>query len=801
MFLKLLLCLLVAFPLLAADTTLISAGATWKYKDDGSDQGTAWRNTAFDDSAWAGGPAELGYGDGGEATVVSYGGNSSNKYITTYFRKAFTVTNPGQFTTLTLNLVRDDGAVVYLNGTEVWRTNMPGGAIGYTTTASTALGGADESTWYTTTANPALLINGTNVIAVEIHQANVTSSDISFNFSLIASDGSATLTRQPYLQMGSPTAMTIRWRTNVPTDSRVEYGATQGALSDFEDAPAVTTEHEVRLTGLLADTKYFYSVGTTTEVLAGDDANTYFFTNPAPGTVRPYRFWVIGDAGTGQTAQRNVRDAYTNFNGSGRTDLWLQLGDNVYDSGQDSEYQTRSFDIYTLMYKTSVSWPAIGNHDTAQATNPPLTIPYFLTFTLPTAAEAGGVASGTEKYYSFDYGNVHFIELDSQTSSRAPGGAMAAWLQADLAANNKRWTVAYFHHPPYSKGTHNSDTETQLVEMRENINPILEAGGVDLVLAGHSHTYERSFLLDGHYGLSGTLTNEMKIDGGPGPYAKAGTDAHEGTVYVVAGTSGRTGSHSGLHPAMYSTLDDAGSLVLDVNGDQMDVRFLTQAGVIAESFTITKGSNPTPPDAPSGVAAVAVSGTQINLAWTDHSSDEDEFRIERSQDGGPFAQIASVGQNVTAYSDTNLSPATQYDYRVRAHNDAGDSDYSNEASATTLDGTPAAPGNLTAEAQTTGRGRNKTFTGTVELNWADNSNNETEFVVELCDSFTTSGKGKHKTVSCDSWVELDTTSADDPTYLHDPADPNTTYIYRVKARNGAGDSGYSNEASVSTPSN
>ena len=105
--------------------------------------------------------------------------------------------------------------------------------------------------------------------------------------------------------------------------------------------------------------------------------------------MRPYRFWVIGDAGTGQTAQINVRNAYTNYNGTTRTDLWLQLGDNVYDSGMDSEYQTRSFDIYTSLYKTSVSWPAIGNHDTAQATNPPLTIPYFQTFTLPTAALLG----------------------------------------------------------------------------------------------------------------------------------------------------------------------------------------------------------------------------------------------------------------------------------------------------------------------------------------------------------------------------------------------------------------------------
>ncbi|MCP5055221.1 MAG: hypothetical protein GY937_00685, partial [bacterium] len=100
--------------------------------------------------------------------------------------------------------------------------------------------------------------------------------------------------------------------------------------------------------------------------------------------------------------------------------------------------------------------------------------------------EAGGVASNTEAYYSFDFGNVHFVALDSSESDRSPGGEMLSWLTADLAANQQDWTIAFFHHPPYSKGSHDSDTETPLVEMRTNAVPVLEAGGVDLVLTGHS---------------------------------------------------------------------------------------------------------------------------------------------------------------------------------------------------------------------------------------------------------------------------------------------------------------------------
>ena len=90
------------------------------------------------------------------------------------------------------------------------------------------------------------------------------------------------------------------------------------------------------------------------------------------------------------------------------------------------------------------------------------------------------------------------------TSDRSPTAAMATWLRNDLAATAQTWLLAFWHHPPYTKGSHNSDTETELVQMRQNILPILEDYGVDLVLTGHSHSYERSFLLDGHYGTSGT---------------------------------------------------------------------------------------------------------------------------------------------------------------------------------------------------------------------------------------------------------------------------------------------------------
>jgi hypothetical protein len=173
----------------ATNVTLISRGSVWRYKDDGSDQGTAWRNLNFNDNSWAAGPAQLGYGDGDEATVVGYGPDSGNKYVTTYFRHVFNVENTAELTQLSLSIVRDDGAVVYINGVEaIPRINMPSGDINYLTWAegaSVPVGGADESTFYTYDVDPGLLHDGVNVIAVEIHQANATSSDISFDLELV----------------------------------------------------------------------------------------------------------------------------------------------------------------------------------------------------------------------------------------------------------------------------------------------------------------------------------------------------------------------------------------------------------------------------------------------------------------------------------------------------------------------------------------------------------------------------------------------------------------------------------------
>ena len=401
------------------------------------------------------------------------------------------------------------------------------------------------------------------------------------------------ITRGPYLQLGTPQSVVMRWRTDVASNSRVQAGASPAALTMTFDDTSVTTEHEVTLTGLTPDTQYYYSVGSTTATLAGGSTNYYFITSPPHGTPVPMRIWVLGDAGTRTASQRAVRDAFYGANAGRHTDLWLMLGDNAYDTGTDAEFQGAVFDMYPQTLRTSVLWPTLGNHDTGSSTSFVDTYPYFQMFTLPRNGEAGGVASGTEHYYSFDFGNVHFICLDSQTANRATNGPMATWAAADIAATTAEWIIAFWHHPPYSKGSHDSDVEAQLMQMRRNFLPLLEAGGVDLVLSGHSHSYERSFLIDGHYGTSGTLSSAMIKNGGsgrdPNPYVKPeGNGGRQGTVYTVAGASGKISGGALNHPAMYLSLNVLGSLVIDVVTNRMDVSYLDNLGAVRDTFVIQK---------------------------------------------------------------------------------------------------------------------------------------------------------------------------------------------------------------------
>jgi hypothetical protein len=347
-----------------------------------------------------------------------------------------------------------------------------------------------------------------------------------------------------------------------------------------------------------------YVVASARPSYAGADTNSYFITPPPIGAQRPVHLWVVGDPGTRKPEQKRVRDAYYKYRNHRPPDVWLMLGDNAYSSGTDLEYQGAIFEVYPTLLRQCVLWPTLGNHDAGSANSATQSGIYFDIFTLPTQGQAGGVMSGTEAYYSFDHANVHIICLDSADSDRSTNGPMWRWLKADLAANRQDWCIAYCHHPPYTKGSHDSDKEKDsdgvMRDMRSNIVPALEDGGIDLVLTGHSHCYERSFLLDSHYMRSNLLVDETNIkserDGcedGWGIYHKPtrGPAPHEGAVYVVAGSAGQTSGGGLLHPAMFASLNVLGTVLLDFNGPRVDASFLDGNGLVRDRFTIVKGES------------------------------------------------------------------------------------------------------------------------------------------------------------------------------------------------------------------
>ena len=345
-----------------------------------------------------------------------------------------------------------------------------------------------------------------------------------------------------------------------------------------------------------------FAIGSTNVTFTGADSNTFFVTHPLIGTPKPTRIWVLGDPGTRKPEEKRVRDAYYKWTGARPTDLWLMLGDNAYSAGKDEEYQGAVFNIFDTMLRKSVLWPCLGNHDAGSANSPTQSGVYYDIFTLPTQGQAGGVLSGTEAYYSFNYGNIHFVCLDSSDSDWHEDSLMAQWLRVDLQMNQQEWLVAFCHHPPYTKGSHDSDrdkdSDARMRKMREVVLPMLEEHGLDMLLVGHSHAYERSFLLDGVYGRSTNVNAAVNFksakDGRPdgtGIYTKPsrGPAPHEGAVYVVAGSSGQISGGSLQHPVMCLSLNVLGSLVLDINGPRLDATFIDDKAQVRDYFTIQKG--------------------------------------------------------------------------------------------------------------------------------------------------------------------------------------------------------------------
>ncbi len=409
--------------------------------------------------------------------------------------------------------------------------------------------------------------------------------------------------RGPYLQQPSPTAMTLRWQTPEPEIGVVRYGLRPDQLQWQVQAPSPGEEHELRLTGLQPDTRYYYAIGPEGNPHYGG-TDYWFYTPPASGKPVSTRFVVLGDPGypnPRQLAVQEVMQTWLELNprpDRPSFDLLLTTGDNAYRSGTNEQFQAGFFEPYANWLRNVPVWPVYGNHDARRWA-------FFNLFSFPEDGESGGLPSATENYYSFDHGQVHFVVLDSTSTSMDQGSTMLRWLEEDLIGSHQPWLIVAFHHPPYTHGSHNSDSRRdsggRMFDVRENVLPILEQAGADLVLSGHSHMYERSHLMGCHYGKSDTLQPEMmqqpvhQDDSVVYIKPAAGRVAHQGTIYLVLGSSSKLDQGPLDHPAMVVSKGEMGALVVDINGSRLQGYFITDAGKIVDSFAIVKGDTSVTP--------------------------------------------------------------------------------------------------------------------------------------------------------------------------------------------------------------
>jgi 3',5'-cyclic AMP phosphodiesterase CpdA len=410
----------------------------------------------------------------------------------------------------------------------------------------------------------------------------------------------AQVTRQPYLHLPTPTSVVVRWQSGTGDIGKVRYGSSLSSLTNtIVESDEERIYHQVLLSGLAPNTKYFYTVDGSSK----GTSEQYFVTAPSAGTSAPVRIWVISDFG--QTNSKNnerrletVAQWRSFNNNSYHASVVLSLGDQTED---DALYQLQHnyFNQLENVLRSSPLYPTVGNHDGHDSL-----FNYKRTFTLPSRGEAGGVASGTEKYYSFDYANIHVVSLCTEIHDEAGRKAQREWLKKDLDQNKQEWLIACMHQPFHSGGYHPSDEVEYAQPQRSDWLPILEDHGVDLVLSGHNHVYERTYLLDNLIGKTTTLTAANKKNAGDGredgdgPYIKKKRLPHQGTVFVAVAAGGTSNSiahyrHYSIFPVYFPGSEYEGSVVIDVNGDRMDVKFLCdekndKGSHVWDYFTIRK---------------------------------------------------------------------------------------------------------------------------------------------------------------------------------------------------------------------
>lgn len=568
--------------------SLLAGNSTWEYLDDGSEQNTVWR-AVYGDVNWKVGQAPLGYKDNGTLIqtakfgslnqTISYGTDKQNKHITSYFRTKFNVANKDEFKRFVGSFGYDDGFVLYLNGVEILRDGFKDNeVVNYKTESTNDKGNPliknDEDV---TASIENVLRNGENVLAAEVHQNRPSSSDLYWDMELLAyKTGSDVNVPNPkpdpvpgvegkpesiaLTYNGDPkTSMAFAWYTpkgvtgtklevveadkvtgsDFPSSEAKVYEGTSVTASVYMSSKdktgkiTVIESHKVIADGLKPGTKYKYragdgheknwsEIGTFTTERESNQDFTFLYTTDSQGTSKAdFDIW-----------NHTLEEGMKQFP---QSEFILNSGDLV-DNGDLEEQWGWFFSQAKGILMNYPLVPIVGNHESKKYDN------FTMHFNLPTTANTGAKPEGS--VYSFDYGNAHFMVLNTEYSGAKADDKdiyekQVEWLRSEVAKTDKKWKVVFLHKSPYSVAKHVNDSDVKFY--RENLTKVFDELGVDMVLGGHDHTYARSYQM-----YDNTPLKEFM------PGANGQVIDPKGTLYVLTNAAGNKIYQPGKGPFTYA---------------------------------------------------------------------------------------------------------------------------------------------------------------------------------------------------------------------------------------------------------
>ena len=496
LFKQLTLCGLLVLAVSAKGESLVSDYSNWKYlegKAEASTPTTAWRELAFDDAHWKEGRSGFSIGYGRYDAPTALWGMIGN-YHSLFLRKKFTLQDEQWIKSLVIRVDYRDGFVAYLNGTEIARRGIAGELgqpVPFNALASAHYRGNPEL--IDLEPYKQLLVKGENILAVQAHDDSINSNGFAFHVELLAN-----VVRGPIIESTTTTDTKIAWQTLKPTTSVIEYGLTT-SLGKRIESEILTTDHVLQLIDLEPNTTYHYRVGGVAGEISRFSKTSSFKTLKSRG---PVQLMLLGDSGSGNLLQHKFAKVIRD----NQPDAILHAGDVVYNfkSGPPNYYNDfRHFSAFKNHMKSVPYFTTIGNHELYHGDEAYLNAFHLPTNNLPTlglkTSNLDYPFSGTEHFYSFDVGDAHVSVLYNPWYAHhnfSKDTNQLHWLTNDLATTSKPWKLILGHFPVASSAGHgwsdyDGNSLPDAVDFGNTIYPIVAKYGVDLMLAGHSHSFEK----------------------------------------------------------------------------------------------------------------------------------------------------------------------------------------------------------------------------------------------------------------------------------------------------------------------